>query len=352
MRMVSFKKKVWLVHKNKMSKEKQLRFLKRLTRLLQNGYPIIQALEVLKWDKDMTESTTIITYSLKSGKTIDRAFEEAHFHHFITSYLYFVRTNNDLVGSIEKCAYIFQQRIHNEKKFKQILRYPLILFVIFSLLLYFMKQFVLPSFANIIPNETDSTWTVIFSIKIIDFLGSLLLTTISLAILLSILWIWIKPKIPIQNRLQIYERIPIFRLYIKTQTSYFFATHFSSLLKTGMSFKEILKNMSEQQKLPIISYYTTILISELSNGVHLEHVLSKFQFLQKQLQSIFQKETDIEMLEKDLSIYSEMLLEEIENKTVKIITLLQPVFFIILGAFIIFIYVTLMWPMFQIIKTI
>ncbi|WP_068671895.1 competence type IV pilus assembly protein ComGB [Oceanobacillus sp. Castelsardo] len=345
-------KKLYLNHRLRPNNELQLRFLKRLSRLLKNGYPILTALEKIKWDRHLSSYATEIIYSLKNGETIDQAFEKVHFHPTITSYLFFVKANNDLEGNLEKAIEMFQQRIKNTKKFKQIIRYPLILIFIFSTLLYFIKESVLPTFVEIFDSEHHSNSSIYYSVMLIDFVTSFITISVFVFIFCYIIWYFIQQKLSIQKQVNIYLRIPLYRYYMKMQTSYFFASHFSSLLKTGMSFKEILQHMADQPKLPIISYYSTLISNELSQGIHLSYVLSQLHLLDKNLISIFQQDTDMDALEMDLSVYAELLMEDIEAKTLKILTWVQPIFLIIIGGLIIFIYISLMWPMFQLIKTV
>ncbi|KPH71781.1 competence type IV pilus assembly protein ComGB [Oceanobacillus caeni] len=345
-------KKLYLNYRLRPNNELQLRFLKRLSRLLKNGYPILTALEKIKWDSHLSTYATKIIDSLKNGETIDQAFENVHFHPTITSYLFFVRANNDLEGNLEKAIQMFQQRITHTKKFKQIIRYPLILIFIFSTLLFFIKESVLPTFVEIFDSNYHSNSSIHYTVTLIDFVTTFIIISILVFSFCFILWYFIQQKLSIQKQLKIYLKIPLYRYYLKIQTSYFFASHFSSLLKTGMSFKEILQHMANQPKLPIISYYSTLLTNELSQGIHLSFVLSQLHLLDKHLISIFQQDTDMEALEMDLSVYAELLMEDIEAKTLKILTWVQPIFLIIIGGLIIFIYISLMWPMFQLIKTV
>lgn len=349
--MATFLKRYIKIRKERVANELQLRFLERLHRLLSNGYPLVSALEILTWDKQMTQPAAKITAGLKNGNTIDQAFEEASFHPSITSYLFFIRLNGDLQESIGKCADMFAHRMKYMKKFQQIIRYPLILLFIFSVLLYFIKQYVLPAFSELFQN-TSASATLSITMKILDFMGTAAL--ISLAVILTALLIWKtrKKKLPVEIQIQLFNSIPIYRSFLKLQTSFLFAMHFNTLLKTGMSFKEILHQMANQHKIPIIAYYSGLMTAELTKGLHITYLLSQFTFLEKQLASIFQKNADIRSLEKDLTVYAELLTEEIQRKIVKTITYIQPVFFIILAGFIIFIYITLMWPMFDLIKTI
>lgn len=349
--MATFLKRHLIMRKERITNELQLRFLERLHRLLTNGYPLLSALEILTWDKQMVQPAAKITAGLKNGSTIDQAFEDALFHPSIISYLFFVRLNGDLRGGIGKCAEMYAHRMKYMKKFQQITRYPLILLFIFSILLYFIKQSVLPAFAELFQNTSASS-TLTITMQMLDFLGTGAI--ISLAVILMGLLIWktLKNKLPIETQMQLFNSIPIYRSFLKLQTSFLFAMHFNTLLKTGMSFKEILHQMANQQKVPIIAYYSGLMTAELTKGLHITYLLSQFTFLEKQLASIFQKNADISSLEKDLTVYAELLTEEIQRKIIKTITYVQPLFFLILASFIIFIYVTLMWPMFDLINTI
>ncbi|PAV29078.1 chromosome partitioning protein ParA [Virgibacillus profundi] len=349
--MVIYLRRLLTIRKEKPANEIQLRFLQRLHRLLANGYPLLSALEIMKWDNQLIRPATRIITCLKNGSTVDHAFEEGLFHHTITSYLYFVRSNGDLEGSIKKCIEMYEHRMNYTKKFQQIARYPLILFVIFSLLLYFIKQSVLPSFAEIFQN-TDASATIRISINIIDFLGALGILIIAVTLAGFIMWRFMKHKMDSERQIQLLSTIPIYRKFLRLQTSFLFAMHFNTLLKTGMSFKEILHQMAKQQKLPIIAHYSRLMTAELTKGLHITYLLSQFTLFEKQLAAIFQKNTDTDALEKDLSVYAELLMEEIQRKIIRLFTYIQPVFFLILASFIIFIYITLMWPMFELINTI
>lgn len=343
-------KKLFWKRNLKANDELQLKFLKRLYRLLESGYPILIALEKLKWDHQFSKFSSTIMTSLKSGDTIDHALEQLNFHPSITSFLYFVKANNDLEGSLKKAIDMFEQHIINGNKFKQIIRYPILLLIIFSILLYFVKVFVLPSFLDIFTEESNRT--VYYTISFIDILTTFITVCGITFCLLGIIWVFIERKVSIQNKLRLYKNIPIYKNYVTMQTSYFFATHFSSLLKTGMSYKEILEHMANQQKLPIISYYAKIISLDLAQGVQFSYLVSQLEFFDQQLISMFQQDTDVRTLELDLSIYAELLMEDMNAKTIKILTGLQPVLLILIGGFIIFLYISLMWPMFQLIKTI
>lgn len=338
--------------RHKLKKETQLLFLSRLLRLLKTGYSLLDALEVMKWDKQMIEPTKIIVQSLKNGNTLDEAFKQASFNTTITTYLYFVRANGDIQASIEKCIDMYQQRIEFTAKFQQTIRYPLVLLVLFSILLYFIKHSILPSFADLFSANSVTSSTITMSLVAINIFGTFIWVSFIALLISLIIWKYVKHKISIENQIKIYRHLPIYRSYKRIQTSFLFATHFSSLLKTGISIKDILTIMSSQTQLPILSYYSILMTNELNKGNHISHLLSQAFLLEQQIAHIFQKNADTHALEKDLKVFASIITEELNRKVTKAITYIQPVFFILLAGFIVLIYTTLMLPMFQLIKTI
>lgn len=349
---LSLKKHIIFPKKKRLPSDIQLRFLKRLARLLKNGYPLLEALEIIKWDNKLASTSNSVIQLLKNGIPIDQALDKIKFHPDITSYLFFVRSSGDLESSIQKCIHIYEQRLNYLRKFKQTLRYPLILFTIFFILLIFLKYTVLPSFHDIFQMSDESSSTILISIVLIDTVSQAILYLSLFSGCLALLWHFLNWKVKIETKIKLYNAIPFYRHYVKLQTSFLFATHLSTLLKTGMSIKEILNVLAAQKKLPILSYYAEQMTYELSKGVYVTNLLTEMIFIDSQLSSIFQKNVDTNALERDLRAYADYLTEELHRKMMKVLTLIQPFFFIILASFIIFIYVTLMWPMFQLIKTI
>lgn len=352
--MVSFLKKYIMIRtiEPKLKETTQLHFLKRLHRLLKNGYSLLAALEVVKWDKEMNPTASIMMDVLKKGYPLDEAFQEAHFHKTIVAYLYFVRINGNLLSSLEKCLIMFEHRITYIKKFTQVIRYPIVLSFTFIILLIFLKQSVLPSFLELFQSSTDSSKTVLYSMIIIDFVSTLFVICLVLCIVGTVFWHVYKRNVSVERIIAFYAKIPFVRSFIKLQTSYYFATHMSMFLKAGLSIKDTLTNMSKQEKLPIVAYYTTLMTEKFSNGFYIDHLLRNLPFIERQLASLFQKNNNAESLAKDLATYADFLAEDMERKIMRIITLIQPVFFVMLACFIILVYMTLMWPMFQLIQTV
>lgn len=329
----------------------QLLFLKRLERFMENGYPLQDALEAIAWDRNFADLSAYFIKRLQQGEKLDVLFDETGFHPAIGSFLYFVRANSNLSEAIGTCREMMEQRFNQVKRFKLILRYPLILTIIFSVLLFFINHRVLPAFQDLLSHSSDSLTAVTILKSVMDIFQSFML--FALIAWLSIMVIWRKmfENIPTGQMVDIIRKIPLYNQYKRLQTSFQFAAHFSSLLKAGLSLREILQELKKQTKLPILSYYAALLSDHLERGLHISELLQDLPLIDKQLALIFQKNATVHVLEMDLSLYGELMLEEMHRKIIQWTTLVQPIFYIVLGLFVILIYLSIMWPMLQLIHT-
>ncbi len=329
---------------------KQLIFLKRLNKLLQEGYPLQNALQSLQWDKAMTQTVNKIIYKIKKGSHLDEAFDDAGFHEMIVSTLYFIRINGDLTGNIIQSIQIFEQHIQNKQKFIQAIRYPLILTFIFLILLYFVKTSILPTFVQFFQMNASTSHSVFTFISIINITINSLVLIIGFALVSFVCYLFFRKKITIENKILLISKIPILSRFITIKTSFYFANYFSTFLKAGLSFKTILEHMNKQTKLPILSYYANHLGNHLSQGFRLADQFKQFSLIDSRMVNIFNNINN-EILEQDLRAYANVLYDTFQQKLLRIMTLIQPIFFVVLACFIVFIYATLMWPMLEFIQS-
>lgn len=338
------------MNKSPPTTELQLRFLEQLSYLLTHGYPLLRALEVLSWEKNFQPIALAMQTTLKSGKYIDEAFDDQSFDSSISSYLYFVRLHGDLSTHITSCANMYKRKQTYEKSFKRAIRYPLFLCSFFGILFICIKQFVLPSFDEMLQANGSSTAAhlILQSIDILFWIGGV---SISLIILLILFWKTKQKAIPVVARIRMYQKLPFYRAYVRLNTSHQLATHMSTLFQSGLTIQEVLMYLQQQKKLPILSYYAAHIQKTLHAGTHITEALDELYFIDTHLSQIFRQNKELQSLEKDLFMYAKIVTEELHRKSMQIITLIQPIFFGVIAIFIISMYIALMLPMFQMIQT-
>ncbi|WP_226035304.1 competence type IV pilus assembly protein ComGB [Aquibacillus saliphilus] len=352
--MVSLQRKflTWLVNNKKLSLKDQYNFLYRLSQLIQNGYTLLHALDILNWDSRWAIYTERIRDKLQEGASIDQALEGANFNEKVVSFMYFSNSNSDLNGTLNHCCVMLKQQMENIKKFQQTSRYPFILLLLILVLLYFVKTSVYPSFLQLFSSMSNASAITNTSVIVINVLFNALLILIVLITAITLSWQLFKTKFKTKLKIQIYNAIPIVRSFIRLNTTFLFSLHLSSLLKAGSSLREALQTLKKQPKEFIIAYYSDQMIQEIEKGFELSEILPSFLLFEEELSTIFQENINNHTLEKDLQIYSEFLIDQIQEKAKKLLSLIQPIFFILMAGLIIFIYLSLMLPMFQLIQSI
>ncbi len=340
-------------HGMKLSTKDQLVLLQRLTRLIEGGYSLMESLLMLEWDPKLKKASRSISSSLADGERIDKAFEKAHFHQNIISYLYFARKNGDLESMLFHCSQAMEKQLSQYAQFQKTSRYPFILIVFFTVLLYFIKTAVYPAFTQMVLSVSGDTPAVTtYSIFFVDFLFTLSAFMAAAVILFGPVWLSLRSRIPIDRHLKILQRIPVVFGFQRMKTTFLFAIHLGALLKSTVPMKDALIVMQEQNHHPILAHYAMIITENLNRGTNITTILPSLPLFEKELTSIFLKNNNVKELEHDLLIYAEFLTESLEEKWKKLLSWIQPITFCLLAGLIIFVYLSIMMPMFQLINSI
>lgn len=336
----------------KLTTTEQNHLLIRLSRLLEQGYPLVEALYALRWNEKWQRQVDQMIAVLKEGKSIDIALQKADFNNHVISFLFFASAHGDIKQSLKQSVMLIEKNTTIMTKFKQTIRYPFVLFFMFIGLLFFIKTSVYPAFVQLFTSTSMTSNITLFSIRFINGLFAFFsLLLLMLLISLSI-WLILQKKAPFETKLVIYQKLYLIRRFIRSYNTFLFALHLSSLLHSGLSLKESLTTLAKQSHYRILNLYSQQLIEHFSKGKHIDTILPTLYFLNNEIVTIFQKNSNVDNLAVDLHGYADHLLEDIEKRIKRIITWIQPVFFVLMAASIIFIYLSLLYPMFQLLQTI
>ncbi|MCP3025699.1 competence type IV pilus assembly protein ComGB [Halobacillus sp. A5] len=324
----------------------QIVFLNRTCKLLDKGYPLVKSLQMISWDHKYKFITEEIIRELNLGNPIDIAFANANFSRQVTSFLYFARIHQDLPTLFRQCADLLQLQHQYKQKFRDALRYPLILLIFLLAAFTIIKHTIIPSFTTLFDNAAGQPWSLAVlkgSDMIISILGLafLLFTVMCTAFLLT------NHRRSIEQKLAIYEKLPLLRAYKKFTLSFFFATHLSSLLMAGLPLKDALKVISSQSKYPELSYYGNQIQKQLENGYSLSSAIHECPLFRAELTAVFHQTNDLKTLASELQMLAELLIEQLKEKLMKAVQLIQPVFFIIVACLVTLIYASIMLPLYQ-----
>ncbi|MFC7320866.1 competence type IV pilus assembly protein ComGB [Halobacillus campisalis] len=343
----SLRIKEWISTKRSMIPiKKQILFLHRVRKLLGKGFPLLDTLKMISWDPEFEEVTVIITQQLKTGNPLDIAFDKAHFSKQIVSFLYFARIHHDLPTMFKQCADLLELQYEYTRKFKEAMRYPLLLLIFVIVAFSVIKQTIIPSFQTLFADGDTKPFSLMIlnGVDILITISGLLLLILALTFLV---FYSVKHKITLQQMLTLYEKIPLLKHYKMFSLTFLFSTHLSSLLAAGLPLKNALTLISEQSRYPFLSYYGKRMLSHLSDGQSLASSLNECTLLRSELTSIFHHTNDLRALGEELNVLSELLIDQLKEKLTKIVQLIQPIFFIGVACVVILIYASIMLPLYQ-----
>ncbi|MFD1018731.1 competence type IV pilus assembly protein ComGB [Thalassobacillus hwangdonensis] len=325
----------------------QKHFLYRLSHLLSKGYPLLEALEVIAWEHDFKNTAAIISEGLKSGKTIDLAFQDAHFSINIVAYLYFARMNSDLETILLECHHMLELESDYMTKLSKVLRYPLILTVFLTIMVVVVDRTIFPAFLEMFQTTIGSNASVGIAVFIVDILVTVCTVFPVFLVSLWVLWKVYHPRLSTEKKIHLYEKMPLIRSIQSIKVTYTFSVHFQSIFNTGASLKECVQLLRENDKYPILSYYASLILSDLENGYTMAQSINKCALLKDELTTIFHRNADAKTLTRDLSVYANLLLDTVKSKLDRTIEIIQPLFFLFVAIFILLLYGSIMMPMYQ-----
>ncbi|WP_066192998.1 type II secretion system F family protein [Gracilibacillus timonensis] len=325
--------------------------LHRFQQLFTTGYSLNDALDVLMWDKRYTAIASSMQASLQKGHTFIESLQAVHFNKDVIHFLTIAIQHDHLARGLAQCCKLLQQRKDFLLKLKKLSRYPLFLFSFFILILYVMKTSIFPAFSQLMGTSSDIQFVFTTAKVVINFLFyGVIIMVLTISILL-LSGYSLRRVISVEQKLVLFDKIPIYKPYKQMNITYLFVSHLSSLLTSGLMINECLQIMKAEENGDIIHYYAAMISDHLAQGYSYTSILPQCRLLTTQLGEIMSKDRNQQQLEKDLSFYADHLITSLEDYLKKWMSFLQPFLLSILALFIVFVYLALMLPMFDYMNT-
>jgi competence protein ComGB len=331
----------------------QAQFVSKLGEMLHHGYPLADAILFLKMQMDQKKQADLDASikGLRNGNPLYVILAEMRFHPQLVSFIYYSEHYGNLAQALKEGGVFWTKRSEDMEKIKKLLVYPLFLFVFVVNVFYLLQQVLLPKFQTLFQSmDTDSNF-FLFIIKGSE-LGFALLPWLTVSGLLSFILFWkfyYKRISPLKRR-RFLLKIPLAGTFIKLYETHFFASQFSGLLAGGLSVNESIYVFSENHQQPFYKSLCKIIRRELTEGRPLEDIFATLPYFDNNLSVITANGQKYGRLDQELFHYSRYLLERIEEKMKVLMSIIQPLFFTLIGLMIISIYLAVLLPMFSLMK--
>lgn len=331
-----------------LDEENKIYFIRRLYELIEHGYMLEDSIEFLLFQYDVSlEIIDSVKLELSHGKKLSDLLRYLGYSNFVISKMRFAED----YGSIEEMLLEIENylRIKKEQKEKVIktLRYPIILIIALITLIMVFNLLVIPQFENIYTSSSiKMDIQTIILIKIIYYTPKIISILVMLSIIVVVYMLYIK-----KYRKNIYLNtlmyIPKIKVYARLYYSYKFTLELSLFLMCGFSLKTALEVIIEENYDYYLTYFSKKIIKDLDKGLSFEEAIASIKFFDKSVEKFVVHGINNGLIDKELRLFSELMLDTFLTSLDKMLRKFQPVLFAILAIVIIGLYMVILMPIFN-----
>ena len=340
--------------KNKKIKQKiplklQVKFLQRFTELVENGFAIIDALEIMATFID-PKIVNFMKEGCAEGKAFSDILENLNFQGQIIYIIRASEQHNALVRGLSRSRDYSQNYFENRTEMAKKMRYPLFLFGTVIIVLTVVSIFFIPRLDEFyatfgIDNDQMAIGSIIIVLMIILFS----LTSLTVTILLILKFqnmnfqIWLRGyifKIPGVNKLT------------KRLFSYYFATQTEMFIGCGLSFKDSLATIQAFDTLPLVKLIAKEIERDALAGESLEGLIRHKDCFTPYFRLIATHSLRIGKLDEELKIFISMELANLNTSITALIKGVQGGLLALVGVLIALLYLSILQPVFDLITII
>ena len=334
--------------KKALDNENKIYFIKRLYELIDHGYMLEDSLEFLLIQYEISNGEIkIIKEKLSNGSKLSDILGYLGYSQLIVSKIKFAENYGrieDMLLEVE--TYLTIRKIQQEKVLKT-LRYPLFLTLTLICLIMVFNALVIPQFENIYTSSNiKMALQTIILIKSLYYIPKFI-SIIFLCTIIGIGYIFYTIKYKPHLFLKSLLYIPKVRNYSKLYFSYRFSMELSLFLMSGFSLKTALEVLVEENYDYYLTYFSKDILYELDNGISFEEAVAKIKYFDKSMKKFVSHGKNNGLIDKELKLFSELMLDTFLTSLDKSLRKLQPILFGILAVVIVGLYMVILLPIFN-----
>ncbi|MCY9806724.1 type II secretion system F family protein [Lentilactobacillus senioris] len=323
----------------KLSKESQNQLFSKLADLLIIGFSLNQGLKFIgQIYPKLADATQQIMERLKSGVSFAQSCTDLVADEVVDQ-LSIAEQHGQLQATLEQLAQFNFQRIEQRKKIKALLVYPLVLMLILLILLVLIHSILLPQLSELnagneeVSKHHAGIWIV-----------SGLLLNFSVLI-----WFLLK-RLPVTRRYGILMKIPLIGKLVRQYTNYYLASNLAILLENGLTSKDILAVVQQFKPNSLLYELGGEIAGHLQNGDSYNVSLFHHSLIDSELISLLDGGETISEMARLMTAYAQLVFNNLIRDSNKLISLIQPTVFIVIGLVVTISYLQILMPIYQSIR--
>lgn len=320
--------------KDRLNGEEQLAFLDYLNHSLDNGFSLINSIELMPalWfsKKELMEK---LAQRMKEGANFSSEMIKLGFSKTTVTQVNLSLQQGNLTECLDQLATLNRLKQEQIKKLRAELSYPFILAIMMVILLVFMQSFVSTQFNDTSEHSGD-----------IVMLGLLVLVLLGIYFFARIVILLNKQDYASMKKVVNY---PIIGKIVLLYIHYLMVYDIGMLLASGFSLQRMCEYASQQEKGSLQQALGQKIGQQLFEGKNLEEIIQQEQFLPNSLLILLQTGSQRKNLSQRCLILGRSLFIDLIAKIEKLVVNVQPVCFILIGLCIIGMYLKLLLPMYS-----
>ncbi|MBW0245005.1 type II secretory pathway protein [Lentilactobacillus parabuchneri] len=320
----------------------QAGFFDSLANLLSIGFSLTEALKFMEQtERQLSVGVHQIIESLKEGLEFSESIRpliEAQAYH----QLLIAEKHGQLSEVLEELARFDRLRMKQLKKIKAMLVYPLFLCLILGVLIMMIRVFVFPQIQQLMPDDP---------VQSAPSLGMQLVKLLPLPILIgALIFIGYWSRLDAISRAQFIVKVPLIGKLFRKYIAYYLASNLATLLRNGLSVKEIYATLSEFKSGSLIHLLGEKLHAALMEGQSVKNLVNRHKFIPNEIVKFMTSGNTIPEMANSMTAYSKLMFDEMILATDKMIAFIQPAMFVLIGVTIVGTYFQLLIPIYNSVK--
>lgn len=333
--------------------KEQAQLFNRLCVLMQEGYLFPQAISMLlphhiEAHEDIQQQ---IDEKLRQGVGVAGIFETLQLGNHYLMAIKVAENNGHMIEAFKGVAKQITVSEKTKKKLIKLLIYPVTLIIFLLLLFFVFRTFFLPNIERMVGSRTSETEeTSIALSNLLLHVPDVVISTMFIVIGSVFLFRFYLKRQAVAHQLTVLLKIPFLQRYFRLTLTRQFAAYLGSLLQSGFSLQASLQLLEEQQLQPFLQVLSQRIKDRVIFGESLTHAVTIMAVFQKDFPMFVEHGEHSGYLGKELVLYSDLLMEKQEQLLQKILSFVQPSFFILIAACIIAAYISLLLPIYHMIE--
>lgn len=321
--------------------EEQINFLFDLEQLIENGYSFSESIKLISYKLE----NHMYLDKLKKGYTLSKTLKTLGYDNDVLLLVELGERTGQLFTSLSKSLELLQQKKNNKSNIIDEIKYPFFLGGVVLVILFFISNFLLPSFMNVYESfDIEISIFVNILFLLIKYIPIIFLS-IGMVTILSILYIKSKEAGAKLNLLTKYSfiRTRYYKIY-----NQIFAYNLSLLLNLDLNYKDIFLILKNQKHNYLLSKESEIIYNKLAKGEKLSSILKNQKKYDNSFIQTIENGENNNLLKESLNKYLIISKKLKKKKQERILALIQPIFYMLLGLIIVLVYASIFIPLFKV----